>query len=129
MDEIKRNRNRLGLSTTEFAYRLGVSQSSALRLEQSENAEAISIASLKRAAKALGLKLAYKLIPTEKGSSPRPRERTKGLPRVRVKLRRKSETSQMLTDDTTKRAKSLSPLQRLAESCKLSDLAYELRRV
>ena len=58
---IRQRRIELGMSTTELAYLLGRSQSTLVRLEQSESEGRISLASLGRVAEALGCKLDYKL--------------------------------------------------------------------
>ena len=128
MGQIKQKRESIGLSTTELAHRLGVSQSTALRLEKSEDVEAITLASLKRAARALGMELRYEFVdPPGKGPKPsKPHLRS----RVRVSdLRRTGALSGELTERISKRALKLSPLERLKEACELSDLVRELRRV
>src|SRR5688572_21625048 len=56
-------RESLGMSGKDFARRLGIDPSSAKRLEQSEAKRSVTLASLDRAAEALGCRVAYVLIP------------------------------------------------------------------
>lgn len=56
-------RKSLGMTIKDFAQRLGIDPSSAKRLEQSEEKRSITLASLDRAAAALGCRVAYVLIP------------------------------------------------------------------
>src|SRR5215510_9414154 len=56
-------RESLGMTGRDFARRLGIDPSSAKRLEQSEAKRSVTLASLDRAAAALGCRVAYVLIP------------------------------------------------------------------
>jgi predicted DNA-binding mobile mystery protein A len=56
-------RESLGMTGRDFARRLGIGPSSAKRLEQSEAKRSVTLASLDRAAEALGCRVAYVLIP------------------------------------------------------------------
>jgi predicted DNA-binding mobile mystery protein A len=56
-------RDALGMTTTQMARRLGVSQPSIVGLEQSEANGAITLNTLQRAAEALGCRLVYALVP------------------------------------------------------------------
>jgi predicted DNA-binding mobile mystery protein A len=58
-------RESLGMTGKDFAQRLGIDPSSAKRLEQSEAKRSITLASLDRAAAALGCRVAYVLIPDQ----------------------------------------------------------------
>jgi predicted DNA-binding mobile mystery protein A len=58
-------RESLGMTGKDFAQRLGIDPSSAKRLEQSEAKRTITLASLDRAATALGCRVAYVLIPDQ----------------------------------------------------------------
>jgi len=60
---IKAIRKALGMPATQLAKRLGVVPSSAARLEASEADDTVSLASLRRAAEALGCELRYALVP------------------------------------------------------------------
>ena len=60
---IREIRDALGMSSYQFAEWLGVSQPTALEMEQSEKSGAISLKNLRRAAEALGCKLVYALVP------------------------------------------------------------------
>lgn len=56
-------RDGLGLTTRQFAARLGVSQTRVVALEHSEAADSVTLASLRRAAEALDCTLVYALVP------------------------------------------------------------------
>jgi predicted DNA-binding mobile mystery protein A len=58
-------RESLGMTGKDFARRLGIDPSSAKRLEQSEAKRSVKLASLDRAAEALGCRVAYVLIPDQ----------------------------------------------------------------
>jgi predicted DNA-binding mobile mystery protein A len=60
---IREIRQALGMSSTQLAQRMGVHQSTVIRMEESEKDETISIDTLNRAARALGCKLLYALVP------------------------------------------------------------------
>jgi predicted DNA-binding mobile mystery protein A len=62
---IKAVREGLGMAATHLAARLGVTTSTATRLETSEADDTISLASLRRAAEALGCELRYALVPKQ----------------------------------------------------------------
>jgi predicted DNA-binding mobile mystery protein A len=56
-------RDALGMTTAQFARRLGVSQPRIIELEQSEISGAVTLNTLQRAAEALGCRLVYALVP------------------------------------------------------------------
>ncbi len=56
-------RDALGMTTAQFARRLGVSQPRIIELEQSEISGAVTLKTLQRAAEALGCRLVYTLVP------------------------------------------------------------------
>ena len=58
-------RDALGMTATHLANRLGVRTSTLTRLETSEADETISLATLRRAADALGCELQYALVPKQ----------------------------------------------------------------
>lgn len=58
-------RDALGMTTTQLAKRLGVSQPRITRLEKAEKDGSITLASLRRAAEALDCTLVYALLPNE----------------------------------------------------------------
>lgn len=60
---IRAVRDALGMSSTELAARLGVSQQSVVDLERSEERHTIKLESLERAARALECELVYVLVP------------------------------------------------------------------
>ena len=125
--QIKLARTAHGLSTTELSYRLGISQSSVVRLEQSEERETISLAALKRAAEALGCELAYKLVPKRELISDDKREYP-GLTRRRVGYqgRTKSGVNMKLEHEEVRANRGLSAEDRLKRAFALSDFTREL---
>lgn len=62
---IKAIREGLGMAATHLAARLGVTTSTVTRLETSEADDTISLATLRRAADALGCELHYALVPKQ----------------------------------------------------------------
>jgi predicted DNA-binding mobile mystery protein A len=56
-------RNALGMTTSQYARRLGVSQPRIIELEKSEVSGSVTIHTLQRAAEALGCRLVYALVP------------------------------------------------------------------
>jgi predicted DNA-binding mobile mystery protein A len=56
-------RDALGMTTTQLARRIGVSQPRVVELEQSEVSGNITLHSLQRAAEALGCRVVYALVP------------------------------------------------------------------
>lgn len=62
---IKAFRNALGMTSTQLADRLGVSQPRVIKLEQAEADGSLTLASLREAAEALGCQLVYALVPNE----------------------------------------------------------------
>ncbi len=63
---IKAIREGLGMAATHLAARLGVTPSTVTRLETSEADDTISLATLRRAAEALGCELHYALVPKQR---------------------------------------------------------------
>src|SRR5882724_4436995 len=56
-------RNALGMTTAQYARRLGVSQPRIIELEKSEVSGSVTLHTLQRAAEALGCRLVYVLVP------------------------------------------------------------------
>lgn len=56
-------RDALGMTTTQFAQRLGVSQPRIVELEKSEVSGSVTLNTLQRAAEVLGCRLVYVLVP------------------------------------------------------------------
>jgi predicted DNA-binding mobile mystery protein A len=56
-------RNTLGMTTKQLAARMGVSQPRIVKLEKAEVDRSITLASLERAAEALGCRVVYALVP------------------------------------------------------------------
>ena len=56
-------RDALGMTTAQYARRLGVSQPRIIELEQSEASGGVTLNTLQRAAEALGCRLVYALVP------------------------------------------------------------------
>src|ERR1700731_174816 len=75
-------RDALGMTTAQFARRLGVSQPRIIELEKSEVTGNVTLNTLQRAAEALGCRLVYALVP-EKPLADTVRERAELLARQR----------------------------------------------
>jgi predicted DNA-binding mobile mystery protein A len=56
-------RDALGMTTAQYARRLGVSQPRIVELEKSEQSGSVTLNTLQRAAEALGCRLVYVLVP------------------------------------------------------------------
>jgi len=61
---IKAIREALGMTTRQYAKRIGLSQSRAVEIEKAEMSGAITLDSLRRAAEGLECRLIYALVPT-----------------------------------------------------------------
>ena len=60
---IRAIRDALGMTTAQFARRLGMAQPSVIALEKSEASNRITLRTLERAAEALGCRVVYALVP------------------------------------------------------------------
>lgn len=118
--QLQSARIELGISTIQLGYRLGLDQSTVVRLEQSEMKGTISLNTLQKVANALGYRLEYTLVrsPTD---VPPPGSLTGGRGRAPSKL------SGQLQRETAESARSLSVVEKISLSCQLSDLALKLR--
>jgi predicted DNA-binding mobile mystery protein A len=58
-------RNALGMSAAQLGARLGVRQSSIAKVERTEQAETVSLATLRRIANAMDCELVYALLPRQ----------------------------------------------------------------
>lgn len=123
---IKKLRRELGLSTSQLAHKLGVSQSTALRLEQAEERGAITLLSLERAARALGARLDYRFISERRVSQGRKREPA-GLARLPRYSARKKSINDRLLEHEARRNHYLSPEDRVRQACELSDLGMKIK--
>ena len=62
-------RGALGISSVQFAKRLGISKQAYLKLEASEEKRTIELATLSRVAEAIGLRVVYAIVPAGAHSS------------------------------------------------------------
>jgi predicted DNA-binding mobile mystery protein A len=93
---IRAIRDALGMSARDLAHRLGVTESTVARMETSERAQSIQLATLQKAAVALGCDLVYALVPR------RPLEQTvHGQARRRAQAAIATVTHSMLLEDQT----------------------------
>ena len=113
---IRKKRIELGLSTTQLAHRLGVVQSTVVRLEGSEERGAITLGSLRKAADALNCELNYRLV--DKSGRKRGGRRRKS---ASLKRRRPSRVAGELLGDNRRAASKLTAEQRLRRALELSD--------
>ncbi|MDA1370813.1 MAG: mobile mystery protein A [Proteobacteria bacterium] len=82
---VKAIRQALGMTTTQLATRLGVSQPRIIKIEKAEMEGSITLDSLKRAAQALDCQLVYALIP-EKPLNEIVEDRARQLARERLAI-------------------------------------------
>lgn len=101
-------RDALGMTTAQFARRLGVSQPRIIELEQSEVSGSVTLKTLQRAAEALGCRLVYALIP-EKPLAETVRERTELVAERQLKA---VEQTMRLEDQSVKDATAAKDLRR-----------------
>ena len=101
-------RNALGMTTAQFARRLGVSQPRIIELEQSEVSGSVTLNTLQRAAEALGCRLVYALIP-EKPLAETVRERTE---LIAERQQKAVEQTMRLEDQSVKGATAAKDLRR-----------------
>ena len=120
--DLKSPREKLNLSTSEVALRLGVSQSTVVRLEQSADKGTISLSSLEKAVQALGCKLEIKILPPERRTT-----KYRGLKRTRSSANKASAIAQSMREAEERLDNSLTPEERIIRACKLSDFARSLR--
>jgi len=106
-------RKHVGVTAAELAARLGITQSSVTRLEQSEARGAISIASLRKAAEVLGYELRYALHPISESST------SSG-------TKRRGALGLAMSTEQVAAGASLSPEARVLRSFQLSDLIRQL---
>lgn len=127
---IRTLRDHHGLSSTQLAHRLGVSQSTAVRLEQAEKRGAITVGSLRRVAEALGYTFTYRFESKKGKSLSGGRSRKLGMTRVRRLSRAVLMRRESVNDKSRKKelgaALRLSPSERLLQACSLSDLSMLL---
>jgi predicted DNA-binding mobile mystery protein A len=101
-------RDALGMTSAQFARRLGVSQPRIIELEQSEVSGSVTLNTLQRAAEALGCRLVYALIP-EKPLAETVRERTELVAERQLKA---VEQTMRLEDQSVKDATAARDLRR-----------------
>jgi predicted DNA-binding mobile mystery protein A len=101
-------RDALGMTSAQFARRLGVSQPRIIELEQSEVSGSVTLNTLQRAAEALGCRLVYALIP-EKPLAETVRERTELIAERQLKA---VEQTMRLEDQFVKDATAAKDLRR-----------------
>jgi predicted DNA-binding mobile mystery protein A len=101
-------RDALGMTTAQFARRLGVSQPRIIELEQSEVSGSVTLNTLQRAAEALGCRLVYALIP-EKPLAETVRERAELIAERQLKA---VEQTMRLEDQSVKGATAAKNLRR-----------------
>ena len=117
---LKEIRKDLKLSTSELAIKLGVSQSTVVRLEDSEAKGTISINSLNKLCEALGCKLeiSFKIRKDKSSKDYHGMKRTKA-----SKVKRQSSISDAMKQEEEKLSRSLSDEERILRCLSLSDLA------
>ena len=76
LDEVLKARSESGLTQAEVATRIGTTQSAIARLESAEPKHSPSIATLQKYAKALGYKVEFRLVKSER----KPTKRSAGRP-------------------------------------------------
>ena len=122
---LKEMRQKLGASGDQLAYRLGISQSSVVRLEQAEQRGGITLGKLREAAEALGCEVEYKIRLKDT-------KKKKAQSRTRAKSKAKragSFVSEMHRAQEIALAQKLSPSNRLKQAFELSDFYKKLHHV
>ena len=128
---LKEMRKKLGATTDQLAYRLGVAQSTVVRLEQSEERGSITLNKLREAAEALGCEVSYEIrlkadSPSQKkgekkGEKKRPAKTADGRDYSFAAAGHKEQdiaiAQQMSPTDRLKRALELSDFVRKLQTC------------
>ncbi|MFT5140542.1 MAG: putative DNA-binding mobile mystery protein A [Lysobacterales bacterium] len=109
---IKAIREALGMTTTQLAKRLGVSQPRVTVIEKAESAGVIKLETLERAAQALDCRLVYALVPRNSLEST-VEERASSLARKRL---RATSHSMALEDQRVEKADEREHLERLVKN-------------
>ena len=113
-----------GLSTTEAAYRIGVQQSTLVRLEQSQSRGTASQETIQRCAAALGFEYVYRFEPIE-GSvvASVPQQSARRNPPQTV---RRGSVGAVLEAREIAAARKLTGVQRMRRALEMSDLSRKL---
>ena len=122
---IKELRESLNLSTSELALRLGISQSSVVRLEQSAARGTISINTLEKAVKALGGELKVTLTVARKAKS---KKAYRGLKRTHLPITKNtSRLAKAMKADEDNLTRAMSESERISRCFELSDFTKGLK--
>ena len=115
------------VTLTQLGDRLGITQSSAARLEQSEERGAITLASLSRAAEALGYEFCYTFRSLHAKKSRKKKRTMPGSVARQGRSSRASTVSSSLRREEREAYSRLNVQERLHRACLLSDFTRELR--
>lgn len=114
--ELAKLRTSQGVTTAQLAGRLGVNQSTVVRVEQSALRRAISLSTLERYVGALGFEARITF-------------RAMGKRRARPSAASRSRTlTELMQQDELERVKTMSPLERFEQALGLSEFAMELSK-
>ena len=123
ISKLKLVREELNVSTSELALRLGVSQSTVVRLEQSEAKGSISLNTLERAAAALGCDIEIRISSRTKKNI----EKYRGFKRTSSKKHKRSELAESMKGEEQSLNDSLTEEERVLRACSLSDFLRDLK--
>jgi transcriptional regulator with XRE-family HTH domain len=126
---LKQIRLQQKLSSSQLAHRLGVSQSTYIRSEQSEAAGSISLKTLSRVAAALGCRLEYQLVSLNDGKTKKvkPNNAYLGVKRSSRQQGRRSSLQKQMKTHELEISKHMSESEKLRRACELSDLSRALK--
>jgi len=131
---IRSRRKALCLSLDQLAYRMGLQQSTVVRLEQSERRGRVTLESLRKAAKALNCKLELRLIPLESSVDNSEIEHLGEMTvftkrsKIISSKRPSSQVADQLSAEQIELARGQTPSQRLNSLFQMSDFNVRMQR-
>ena len=117
-------REALGISSIQFAKRLGISKQAYLKLEASEEKRTIELASLSRVAEAIGFRLVYAIVPASFQSSLESMLRERAI-KVATRFVNKVSRTMALEDQSIDKSERAQQIDELADEL-MADLDKRL---
>lgn len=126
--ELRKARERVGMTTAQLAQRLGVNQSTVVRFEQSEVKGTVSLQTLERVATVLQHRLVYSLT-VDAGLKGSRTAKVSSKAREISAKRGSSDVAAQLRVEELEIFRSMGPEKRLRRALELSDFVRKLKHV